>query len=144
MRLRAEMKLPGKAWLEFKSEPQDGKTLFTVTAYFAPHGLFGFLYWYAMWLLHRSSLMGSPAACIRARVLLMPMHCIGITMDKLILVTGATGYIASRLIPRLLDSGYRVRCLARDPLRLKGRSWFRHVEVIQADVTTPVNSCTRA
>lgn len=59
LRLRAEMKLPGKAWLEFKSEPppegdkQYDKTLFTVTAYFAPHGLFGFLYWYAMWLPHR-------------------------------------------------------------------------------------------
>src|SRR6266487_3719675 len=58
-------------------------------------------------------------------------------MDRLILVTGATGYIASRLIPRLLDSGYRVRCLARNPLRLKGRSWFRYVEVIQVDVTMP-------
>lgn len=58
-------------------------------------------------------------------------------MDKLILVTGATGYIASRLIPRLLDSGYRVRCLARDPHRLKGRNWFRAVEVIQGDVTIP-------
>ena len=58
-------------------------------------------------------------------------------MDKLILVTGATGYIASRLIPRLLDSGYRVRCLARNPLRLKGRSWFRYVEVVQAEVLIP-------
>ena len=56
-------------------------------------------------------------------------------MDKKrILVTGATGYIASRLIPRLLEQGYRVRALARDPLRLKGRSWFRHVEIIQGDV----------
>jgi uncharacterized protein YbjT (DUF2867 family) len=53
LRLRAEMKLPGKAWLEFKSDPQDDKTLFTVTAYFAPYGLFGFLYWYAMWIPHR-------------------------------------------------------------------------------------------
>lgn len=58
-------------------------------------------------------------------------------MDKPILVTGATGYIASRLIPRLLDSGCRVRCLARDPLRLKGRSWFRFVEVVEGDVTIP-------
>jgi uncharacterized protein YbjT (DUF2867 family) len=58
-------------------------------------------------------------------------------MDKLILVTGATGYIASRLIPRLLDHGYRVRCLAREPLRLKGRDWFRYVEVIQGNVTIP-------
>ena len=53
LRLRAEMRVPGKAWLEFKSEGQGDKTLFTVTAYFAPHGIFGFLYWYAMWLPHR-------------------------------------------------------------------------------------------
>ena len=58
-------------------------------------------------------------------------------ISPLILVTGSTGYIASRLIPRLLDSSYRVRCLAREPLRLKGRSWFPHVEVIQGDVMTP-------
>ncbi len=58
-------------------------------------------------------------------------------IDNLILVTGATGYIASRLIPRLLDSGYRVRCLAREPRRLKGRSWFRQVEIIPGDVMTP-------
>ena len=58
-------------------------------------------------------------------------------MDKLILVTGATGYIASRLIPRLLDSGYRVRALARDPHRLRPRSWFKKIDIIQADVTSP-------
>jgi uncharacterized protein YbjT (DUF2867 family) len=57
--------------------------------------------------------------------------------SPLILVTGATGYIASRLIPRLLEAGYRVRCLARNPLRLKGRSWFRAVEVFQGDLTIP-------
>jgi len=58
-------------------------------------------------------------------------------MNKLILVTGATGYIASRLIPRLLDCGYRVRALARDPRRLQARSWFNQIEIIRADVTTP-------
>jgi uncharacterized protein YbjT (DUF2867 family) len=58
-------------------------------------------------------------------------------MDRLILVTGATGYIASRLIPRLLEAGYRVRCLARDPRRLSGRSWFPQVEIVQGDVTVP-------
>lgn len=63
--------------------------------------------------------------------------CWLIRMDKLVLVTGATGYIASRLIPRLLDSGYRVRCLARDPRRLRGRTWFPFVEVVQGDVTMP-------
>ncbi|HEX5838554.1 MAG TPA: NAD(P)H-binding protein, partial [Anaerolineales bacterium] len=58
-------------------------------------------------------------------------------MDKLILVTGATGYIASRLVPRLLEAGYRVRCLAREPRRLAGRGWSRSVEVVQGDVTIP-------
>lgn len=57
--------------------------------------------------------------------------------SSLILVTGATGYIASRLIPRLLEAGYRVRCLAREPGRLSGRSWFRQVEVVRGDVTVP-------
>jgi uncharacterized protein YbjT (DUF2867 family) len=57
--------------------------------------------------------------------------------SPLILVTGATGYIASRLIPRLLESGYRVRALARDPRRLQARSWFNKIEVIQAEVAVP-------
>ena len=57
--------------------------------------------------------------------------------SRLILMTGSTGYIASRLIPRLLAAGYRVRCLARNPLRLHGRRWFRDVEVVQGDVTIP-------
>lgn len=43
---------------------------------------------------------------------------------KLILVTGATGYVGGRLVPRLLAAGYRVRCLARDPTRLEGRGWL--------------------
>ncbi len=54
MRLRAEMKVPGKAWLEFQAIPQEnGKTLFVQTAFFAARGLFGYLYWYAMWPFHR-------------------------------------------------------------------------------------------
>ncbi len=48
--------------------------------------------------------------------------------SKIILVTGATGYIASRLIPRLLECGYRVRALARHPERLIARKWFSQVE----------------
>jgi uncharacterized protein YbjT (DUF2867 family)/uncharacterized protein YndB with AHSA1/START domain len=53
IRLRAEMKVPGKAWLEFQSIKQsDGKTLLTQTAYFAPRGLAGFLYWYILYPIH--------------------------------------------------------------------------------------------
>ncbi|MDQ2692749.1 MAG: SDR family oxidoreductase [Chloroflexota bacterium] len=70
LRLRAEMKLPGKAWLQFESQPQDGKTLLTVTAYFAPYGLFGFLYWYAMWPFHKFIFDGlANRIASRARVL---------------------------------------------------------------------------
>jgi len=58
-------------------------------------------------------------------------------MRPLILVSGATGYIAGRLIPRLLDANYRVRALARSPRRLSCRSWFPRVEVFAGDVMKP-------
>lgn len=68
MRLRAEMKVPGKAWLEFESRPQDGKTLLTATAYFAPRGLSGFLYWYAMFPFHKFIFAGlTHQLALRAR-----------------------------------------------------------------------------
>jgi uncharacterized protein YbjT (DUF2867 family) len=57
--------------------------------------------------------------------------------SPLILVAGATGYIGGRLIPRLLERGYRVRCLARDPARLQGRAWQPAVEVAEGDVLDP-------
>jgi uncharacterized protein YbjT (DUF2867 family) len=55
------------------------------------------------------------------------------THDKLILVSGATGYIGGRLVPRLLEAGYRVRCLVRDPSRLQGRPWLDKVEITTGD-----------
>ncbi|MBR9977062.1 MAG: SDR family oxidoreductase [Bacteroidetes bacterium] len=55
-------------------------------------------------------------------------------LPKLILVTGATGYIGGRLVSRLLELGYRVRCLVRDPGRLQGRPWRDAVEVVSGDV----------
>ncbi|MBI5932433.1 MAG: NAD(P)H-binding protein [Chloroflexi bacterium] len=55
----------------------------------------------------------------------------------LILITGATGYIASRLIPRLVDRGHRVRALARNPRQLDGRAWAASTELIAGDVMTP-------
>ncbi|MBK8834970.1 MAG: SDR family oxidoreductase [Anaerolineae bacterium] len=54
-----------------------------------------------------------------------------------ILVTGATGYIGGRLVPRLLEMGYRVRCLVRDPSRLQGRPWQGQVEIVAGDVLQP-------
>jgi len=73
MRLRAEMKVPGKAWLEFQSQPQEDKTLLTVTAYFDPHGLPGFLYWYAMFPFHKFIFKGLTRGLVsRARMLSHP------------------------------------------------------------------------
>lgn len=42
-------------------------------------------------------------------------------MNETVLVTGATGYIGGRLVGRLLNAGYQVRTLVRDPSRLQGR-----------------------
>lgn len=53
LRLRAEMKVPGRAWLEFQAKPQNGKsTRLIQTAYFDPHGLSGLLYWYSLYPFH--------------------------------------------------------------------------------------------
>ncbi|MET7637193.1 SDR family oxidoreductase [Streptomyces sp. NPDC005438] len=51
------------------------------------------------------------------------------------LVTGATGYLGGRLVPELLDAGYRVRCLARSPEKLRDHPWAGRVEVVRGDVT---------
>ena len=55
--------------------------------------------------------------------------------DRPILVTGGTGYVGGRLIPRLLAAGYSVRAMARSPERLLCRSWGRHarIEIVQGD-----------
>ena len=53
-----------------------------------------------------------------------------------VLVTGATGYVGGRLVPRLLSEGARVRVLVRgDASRLAGREWAGRVEVAPGDVT---------
>ncbi len=64
---------------------------------------------------------------------------------KPVLVTGATGYIGGRLVPRLLEAGYRVRCLAREPRKLDGRPWASdpRVEVVAGD-TSDIASLRRA
>lgn len=50
-----------------------------------------------------------------------------------VLVIGATGYIGARLVPRLLNAGYRVRVLVRDPGRLAAFPWGERVETAEGD-----------
>ncbi len=51
-----------------------------------------------------------------------------------ILVTGATGYIGGRLIPKLLEMDHEVRVFVRDPRRLRGKDWAEDVEVAKGDL----------
>ncbi len=51
-----------------------------------------------------------------------------------ILVTGATGYIGGRLIPRLIAAGHRVRVLVREESRIAGRPWLQSVEVAVGNI----------
>ncbi|MGE5212600.1 MAG: SDR family oxidoreductase, partial [Nitrospirota bacterium] len=53
LRLRAEMKLPGRAWLQFDVEPEQNGTRLRQTATFDPLGLWGLAYWYGVWPLHQ-------------------------------------------------------------------------------------------
>ncbi len=50
------------------------------------------------------------------------------------LVTGATGYIGCRVVPRLLDEGHHVRALARTPGKLADVPWRGRAEVARGDL----------
>lgn len=54
-------------------------------------------------------------------------------MSKLCLVTGATGYVGGRLVPQLLNAGYRVRILVRHPERVAQMPWQDRVEIATGD-----------
>ncbi|MBN1825227.1 MAG: SDR family oxidoreductase [Candidatus Eisenbacteria bacterium] len=61
--------------------------------------------------------------------------------DRAILLTGATGYIGGRLAPRLLDAGFRVRCVVRNRAKLAARPWVGRegLEIVEADIGDPEN-----
>ncbi len=66
LRLRAEMKLPGRAWLEFEVQPSERGSVVRQTASFDPSGLLGLLYWYAIYPLHAAVFRGMLAGIARA------------------------------------------------------------------------------
>jgi hypothetical protein len=66
LRLAAEMKLPGRAWLEFEVEGDATSSRLRQTAIFDPVGLWGLLYWYALYPLHRLIFAGMLRGVVRA------------------------------------------------------------------------------
>jgi uncharacterized protein YbjT (DUF2867 family) len=53
LRLRAEMKVPGRAWLQFEVTGDETRSQIRQTAIFEPRGVAGLLYWYALYPVHR-------------------------------------------------------------------------------------------
>jgi len=58
LRLAAEMKVPGRAWLEFSTEADGSSTVIRQLAQFEPRGLTGFLYWYLLYPIHEVMFRG--------------------------------------------------------------------------------------
>lgn len=52
LRLRAEMRVPGDAWFQFEARAMGQQTLLKQTAYFAPKGVLGLVYWYLLYPIH--------------------------------------------------------------------------------------------
>ena len=78
MLLQAEMKLPGRAWLEFSVSPQPGgRTLVRCCAWFEPRGLLGELYWWVLYPIHILIFRGLVRAVCRkatSRVAMQPTY----------------------------------------------------------------------
>ena len=66
LRLAAEMKLPGRAWLEFDVQPDGNGARLRQTATFDPLGLWGLAYWYGVWPLHQLVFAGMLRGLARA------------------------------------------------------------------------------
>ena len=66
LRLAAEMKVPGRAWLEFEVDGEATGSTIRQTATFDPVGLFGLLYWYAVYPLHSIVFAGMLRGIVRA------------------------------------------------------------------------------
>jgi hypothetical protein len=60
------MRLPGRAWLQFEVTPEAGGSLVRQTAIFDPLGVWGLIYWYALWGIHQMVFAGMLNNIIRA------------------------------------------------------------------------------
>jgi uncharacterized protein YbjT (DUF2867 family) len=66
--LRAEMKVPGRAWLELKVEPDGQGSMIHMTAVYDPAGLFGLVYWYSLYPVHGPVFNGMLRGIVRRAV----------------------------------------------------------------------------
>ena len=62
LRLRAEMKVPGRAWLQYEVTPAEGGSRLVQTAFFEPKGLPGLAYWYVLYPVHGMMFRGTVRA----------------------------------------------------------------------------------
>jgi hypothetical protein len=65
LRLRAEIRLPGRAWLQFEVDSQGSGSVVRQTAIFDPVGIMGLLYWYALYPLHQFIFQGMLKGLVR-------------------------------------------------------------------------------
>lgn len=82
LRLSAEMKLPGRAWLEFEVRQDEGTTILYQTALFDPLGLRGLLYWYSVYPLHQIIFEGMLRALSEAGGNLSEPQWLGCYLNK--------------------------------------------------------------
>jgi hypothetical protein len=74
LRLSAEMKVPGRAWLEFEVEPRSGGATIRQTALFDPVGMLGVAYWHASYPLHQLVFSGMLDNIARAATTAQQQH----------------------------------------------------------------------
>lgn len=68
LRLKAGMRMPGRAWLQFEVEAAGSGSRITRTAVFDPPGVSGLLHWYGLHPLHRPVFRGMLRGIVRAGV----------------------------------------------------------------------------
>jgi hypothetical protein len=66
LRLAAEMRLPGRAWLQFEVTPEGRGSLIRQTALFDPVGVGGLIYWYGLWGIHQFVFAGMLRRIVQA------------------------------------------------------------------------------
>ncbi len=104
LRLRAEMKLPGRAWLQFEVEREEAGCKIRQTAIFDPKGLFGLLYWYLLYPVHKIIFAGMLRAIAREAMspaVSQPSCCVTAACDDIGPGSGREDLLAVE--PAILD-----------------------------------------